>query len=700
MFDRRLKIVLIVLAAALLVIVARLVDLQVLHAGDYRTQADAVLLRPAQPLPFVRGRILDRFGAVLAADQPCWQVAVDYDAIVEEARREPVRTVPPLWIRLSAFRGESMDVLHQRARDIAARVENWADRVSAAAGYPVPIREQRMPHPILTALDDQMQVAARERFAATPSAHVTDGTVRVYHSSPSLPHIVGQLGAVGPDDLMNDPASDDPLSRYEPIESRGVSGVEYAAERLLRGRRGRIQQSRNGRTMEDIKPLSGRDVTLTIRMDLQERLYELLDERIPQLCPHPAGGSVVVLDVESREILALVSYPGYDANLFRRLYSDLRNDVRFEPLRFRPVANVYHPGSIVKPMTCLAGLASGVINTESTFHCDGYYLENVRDRYRCWESTVTGQRKAHGDVTATSALRGSCNIFMYHLGDAVGVERLCRSFEWAGLGHLAGTGLREERFGINPTPEWLALYRQAPLSPGDARNYAIGQGELVVSPLQAANLFAVYASGIWKPTQLIRGLGEPRALRLPIHADAWRAVREGMFQVTNDTEGTAYVTAHWANERFALCGKTGSATTPPKPTHYRIDYRNANGNSQSVALPAALKRDAVDAFRERFPSAEFDAEKDVVVESLFPPAGTQSDEKYAHAWFGGYLQRLDTSGRPDWNTPPRFAFVVLVEFGGSGGHVSGPIARDIAQMLFDLLLGELATQTVNGGQPS
>lgn len=690
-------IVLAALAAAMIAIVVRLIELQIVHADYYRAQSDAVLLRPAQTLPAVRGQILDRFGTLLAADQPCWQVSVGYDAVRDEARRDPDAPVPPLWIRLSAFQGEPVQRLHDRACEIVGRVETWADSVSERAGYPVPIREQHVAHPILTGLDDQAQVAARERFTDAPSVRITDGAIRIYHASPSLPHVIGQLGAVGPDDLKNDPAADDPLSRYEALDLRGVSGVEHAAEQLLRGRRGRIQRSRDGRTLQDTEAVPGADISLTLRMDLQERLYDLLDRRISELCPHPAGGSVVVLDVASRDVLALVSYPGYDANSFRQQYDVHREDTRREPLRFRPVANAYHPGSIVKPMTCLAGLGSGVISTDSTFPCDGYYLEGVFDRYRCWESAVTGQRKAHGDVDVTAALRGSCNIFMYHLGDTVGARRLCGYFDMAGLGRTTEIGLREERIGINPTPDWLARNRRTPVTPGDARNYAIGQGELVVSPLQAANLFAVYGSGYWKPVRLILEPGESRALRLPIAPDAWRAVRDGLFQVVNDPEGTAFAAAHWSNGRHALAGKTGSATTPPKTTHFRIRFRDAHGEDQFAGVAAAMKSEAVDAFRKRFPAAEFDVEKDVVVDGLFPPGAPQAGEKYAHAWFGGYLQPLDPSGRPDWVSPPPVAFVVLVEYGGSGGHVSGPIARDIAGIIAELVLGEPSTDRIGAG---
>lgn len=680
-------------AVVLVIIVLRLIDLQVVRADHYRRRAEEALLRPAKTLPFVRGRLLDRFGQTLAADEPCWQVSVDYDILSGSAANgdpQKLDAIEAMWADLAIFGDQSVGDLLDRADRIVQRVDRWRRKVSDRFGYSVPIREERMAHPILTGLDDQEQIAAREYLAVYPWVTVEHGSRRLYHPDPSLGHLLGQLGSVGPDDLRDDPHAHDPAARYRATDTKGISGVEYAAEQTLRGRRGRLRHNRSHEVVEHVPAVDGRDVALTLRIDLQETLYQLLDDRISELCPDTAaGGAIVVLHVPTREVLALVSYPGFDANQFRTQYERLRADTRYTPLRFRALANTYEPGSIVKPLTCLAGLGSKVITTETTFNCTGYYLEGVHDRLRCWPVAGTSRRRAHGDVAVSDALCGSCNIFMYHVADLVGVGQLTSYFDMAGFGRSAGIGLPEERQGINPTPSWLMQYRNAPATAGRAKNFAIGQGELSITPLQAANLVALYASGVWKPVTLIRNPSPRPAWNLPVKPAAWSAVRQGLYRVTNDPVGTAYYVARWTNGRYALCGKTGSATTPPSPTQYRIDYLDTEDRPQFAVIPAKVRKHAIEDFRRQNPDARFDPRKDVTIDAYWPPKPDDPNENYAHAWFVGYLQPIAADGHPLLDKTPPIAFAVLVEFGSSGGHTTGPIARDIARIICDTLGDDL-----------
>jgi len=490
-------------------------------------------------------------------------------------------------------------------------------------------------------------------------------------------------------DIENDPAADDPFACYRGDEDRGISGVEWAGESVLRGRRGQIVLDRDGNTIlsEMIEAQNGRDAALTIDAELQRRLYRLLGETVEHI-PESSGGAIVVLDVASREVLALVSYPGYDPNGFDAQYAALRDDTVRLPLRFRAVANRYAPGSTIKPLACLTGLASGVIDLSSRETCTGYLFEEYRDRWRCWQMHGTSARKAHGSVDVVEALTGSCNVFMYRLGERIGVDGLCSAFDMVGIGRSTGIGLREETWGINPTPSWLQTYKTLRATPGMARLYAIGQGELSMTPLQVANLMATYASGTYREVTLIDMGEEKPAWTLPGTPAMWQAVRRGMYGVVNDPQGTAYHQAHFEHERYVLVGKTGSATAHPMPTAYRATFVDAAGQERVEVVPAGSRSEAIERFERLYPAATFDPDA-VVVASKWPTGPPESGDNHSHAWFGGYLQARAPSGEPDWSRRPRIAFSALVEFGGSGGRTSGPLAKQIAATVLEVFGEEL-----------
>ena len=715
MFEARLKIVLGVFAAALLAIVVRLVDLQIVRADEFRRQAEQALLRPARMLPFVRGRILDRLGTELAADQPCWEIAVDYGVVagvvepdpgylrsrarhllrtsadthltLPQAEQEVRRRIERLWLDLAYLSGESVDHVRQRAGEVRERIARVRALVSRRRGFDTPVAEERMRHPIVGGLNDQEQVVARQLLADYPWVEVRSSTYRWYDVSASLPHLLGQQGAVTAEAVADDPDAGDPLSEYIGSERLGVSGVEYAAERRLRGRRGLVRENRKGATVGTIAAENGRDVTLTIRVDLQEALHSLLVQMLPGT-PHPTGGAIVVLDVPTREVLALVSYPGYDNNVFRKDYHRLAQDLRRQPLRFRAVANHYAPGSIVKPLTCAAGLSLGGIMLGTSFDCQGYYYPETRSGKKCWPIHGTNRRKAHGPLTVTAAIAHSCNIFMYHTGERVGVTGLCNFFDMAGVGRLSGTGLREEVRGINPTPSYLAS-RGRSVAKGDAWNFAIGQGEVSLTPVQAANLMAVFASGVYRPVTLMREGSVSGEWKLPVKPEHWRAIRKGLFRVTNEPGATAFKTANFVRDGYALCGKTGSATVYPWPISYAVPYTTPDGDELIATVPANSRREALERFEAEYREMGVDREG-IEATAYWPPLPqgrhrpSRADQQ-EHAWFVGYLQSVSDTGQPQHAVTPRIAFSVLVEFGGSGGRVAGPIAKRVAETIMNVL---------------
>ncbi len=718
MFERRLRIVLFGLGIILLVLIARLGQLQVVDAAHYRRLAEQALLLKPTPLPFIRGAILDRTGEPLVRDEPSWDLLLDYPVLAaafdpntatfsrEIKRWKRLRRfaagaseaevaeafhveLQAMWTDLAEFAQSSLkplasSQLTERAKEIYEKVLAVRKAVAQRRGFDAPVAEESQPHAILSGLDAARQIAARERLSRYPWLKVEPSSRRRF--APDMEpfaHLLGRVGPVDADTVAADPDAEDPFSCYQADEFRGVAGVELAAERTLRGRRGRLTTDRDGTIVKQIDAEHGHDVVLTVHASLQRRLYELLEGTVREH-PDSSGGAIVVLDVAKREALALVSYPSFDPNRFDDTFSSLRDDTDRLPLSFRAVASRYPPGSTIKPMVCLAGLMNGKITLDSREECTGYLFPDQRERWRCWEVKGTNQRMAHGSVDVVEALTGSCNVFMYRLGESLGVDRLCSVFDMVGIGRGSGIGLREDAAGINPTPGWLSAHKQASVTAGTARLYAIGQGELAMTPVQVANMMAAYAAGKYRPVTLIRSASPTPEWKLPASPQQWQAIRRGIYGVVNDPQGTAHKYVSFANDRFALCGKTGSATAHPWPTAYRVPFVDSQGTKSATLVREASREQAIQRFRAENPQATV-LEPQVEVARRWPPHSPSDGDNFSHAWFGGFLQPLHPDGQPDWSKEAPVAFAVLVEFGGSGGQTSGPLATRVATTLLEIL---------------
>lgn len=716
MFERRLRVFLAVSGLAALVIFGRLAQLQIVHGDYYRQRALDVLELSPTPMPFVRGSILERGGQVLVSDEPAWDLTIDFSmialkfepgeaALKREFRRWrkklldagginsaiSIHDMEPLaartWADLAAFcqaSGRDPHSAENRAREVYDQVKRLRNRVAENRGFDAPVAEETAVHALLTELTAQEQITARERLRTYPWLHVDASSYRRYApDTVAFAHVLGRMGPVDAETVENDPHADDVFANYRAGEKVGISGVEWSAESRLRGRRGQVTRNREGAVIEEIAAENGSSVQMTIVGSLQRRLYDLLASAV-SAHPDSNGGAIVVLDVLTREVLALVSYPSYDPSRFRDDFELLRDNTDNLPLRFRAVASRYQPGSTVKPLACLSGLLNSIITPESQDECRGSLFPENPEAWRCWEIHGTTSRMAHGFINTEQALTGSCNVFLFRLGEKLGVERLCATFDMAGIGRPSGIGLREDEPGINPTPSWLMRNRNLPASAGAARQFSIGQAELSLTPVQVANLMATYASGRFRPVTLLMNEEPTPEWTLPGSPEDWSAIRRGVYGVVNDPEGTAYKYAHFEHEKYALCGKTGSATAPPWPTAYRIPYRDEYLNEHEVIIPEGAKGPALQRFRALYNLATFDPEK-IEVARRWPPAPPAEGGNHAHAWFGAYLQELDSAGTPDWSQTPRVAFAALVEFGGSGGRTSGPLAKEIAGVLLELL---------------
>ena len=716
MFAKRLRWFVILMSVVALAIVARLVDIQVLRAAQYETLADDLLTRPVRYLAAPRGNILDRNGQVLVSDEPASDISVRYEVLLAllsdelpdasraylraEARAARQRgAYPPdlptdeivgqlearlgtLWERLSRLTGIPPTELVERAERIRARIQRRKEYIQRRSPTVRRIKEQQRLHPIIPIIDEDLALAARiELEAEHPWLRVVPSSRRVAHNADALVHVLGRLGSASPERIAADPLRDDQLRGLDAGDMCGINGVERVGELTLRGTRGRVVEDIDRTEVERTAAIGGGDVRLTIDADLQRRTLEILTEAVDKSADtdDPAGGaSAVILDVATREVLALVSYPVYSYEHYGEDYASLARDNRWQPLRFRAVANGYPPGSTCKVIALYGGLAEGVVARDTPITCTGHFLPDRPDKFRCWIYNQYGL--THGPQVAEDAVRNSCNIYFYTVGSRLGVDRLCRWFSEFGLGRTQGTGLIEESSGIVPTSRWILENR--PDNPsagaGDARNYSIGQGEVLATPLQAANVAAGVASGRWEPVKLAWDdagnlIGGEFADPIVFDEQYLRILRRGMWRVVNERGATAYG-ARLTSGEYDMCGKTGSAQTSRRVVRKWYQLEWPDGRSETVV--ASSKREALARFPGEKPRVIADG-----IDQLFPPRDSEGDLP-SHAWFIAYTQSKETPR----GAPPRgrsYAISVIIEYGGSGGKVAGPVAKAIAEMLVE-----------------
>ncbi len=717
MFERRLKAFLAIFIGIGLIVGARLVHLQVVKAHDYLEDANDVLSKPPRYIPAVRGRILDRYSRVLACDEPSWDLCMDYRALSknesyirwkgrqwrkrgllpevpnlsEEDRRRHdqdliAKKIEEGYLLAAELTGVSLTELFEQRDYILKRVQAVERALLQHYGYFVPPREARMMHPLVRSLDDQTAVQARLAVADLDWMTVRPSTQRVYYDAVPLAHVLGRTGQVTAEACENDPFTDDELRRYLPGETFGVAGVERLCEGMLRGRRGKVETTRDNVEIEHIDPRDGLDVALTIDAELQARVYELVEEAVKDHKPC-TGGAAVVLHVPTREVFALVSYPAFNPNTYRDDFQKLIDDTLHRPTLFRAVAGVYAPGSVAKAPTLAIGLTLGLITPETRLDCHGY-LHNPHGHFKCWiyNKYGTSHNQAgfpHG-LCAEEALQVSCNCYFYQLGERIKGDRLCQWFRqfWVGPpappGTVAGTGLIEERDGILPTAAWLWEHQRRPMRVGDSRNFAIGQGEVGMTPLQVANLMATIASGTFRwPTVVANDMRERPTWDLGIKPSHWQAVRNGLYRVVNRKRtatspgGTAYKYAHM--DEITVAGKTGSAQCSRIVLDKRYVVEYPDGRREKII---AKNRARVEEQIADHPGAKVIGSR---ANRLWPPKGQSS----THAWFACYVP-----GGP--GQTPEFAIAVLVEFGESGGRAAAPVAKKIIHALMDSPQGYLS----------
>lgn len=582
-------------AALLGGLAARQYWLTMVEGGKYRVLADDNRIGMRLQAPS-RGLIFDRTGEPLAANRNNYRVVM-----TAEKLRQAEESMERLDKILGLGEAERKRLLSQFRRFA-----------------PITVKENL----------SWEQVAQIEfNGPELPGVAIELGQTRDYFHAELMSHIVGYVGRVDRKDLGED---DDPLLQL-PGMRIGKKGIERRFDDKLRGKAGAVQMEVNavGRVVRELDRSDGEpgaNLLLTIDLELQRWVAERLKNE---------SAAAVVMDVISGDILAMVSVPGFDSNVFARgvtqsEWNELLNHP-MKPLFNKAASGAYPPGSTYKMVTALAALEAGVIDVWTALPCSGSIDMPGKDQKKyCWIHPG-----GHGWLNVHGALAQSCDCYFYEVAKRVGVERIADMAFKLGFGRPTGAGLPEESGALQPTRAWKQESQSKAWNVGDTYNLGIGQGDMLATPLQLAVMTARIANGGYdvKP-RLVASVARARdkltapAVQTVPDAPSLRfkpanlnAIRQGMVMVVNGEHGTAWASRIRERE-MAMAGKTGTSQVK------RITESERDRKMSQSELPWHLRH---------------------------------------HALFVGYAP-LDN---------PRYACALIVEHGMGGSATAAPITRDI-----------------------
>jgi penicillin-binding protein 2 len=579
---RRLRVLLVGLALGFIVLLLRAWYLQVIEGERFVTLSESNRIRSI-PQRDIRGQILDRHGKVLVDNRISFTLSV----LPEETPK--------------------LDLLIPRLKDqLPIRWEEVEPKLKQPYAY-------RTIQLLKDLTREQVAYVAEHRWDL-PGIFLDVEHVRHYKHRELGAHSLGYIGEINEEQLKGAR-----VHGYRMGDYIGQAGVEKSYELPLRGVKGarEVEVDALGRELQLVQerePSPGMNLVLTLDLGLQQLVEEEMTGQ---------AGSVVVMDPRNGEILAMVSKPSYDPNMFvngislinwMRLLKDPR-----KPLQNRALQAQYPPGSTYKIIMAVAGLEEGIINPKTTVNCGGLFPFGNRV-FKDWK------RGGHGPVNVHSALVQSCDIFFYTLGHRLGIDTIARYAKGFGLGMPTGYDPVHEKSGLVPSTAWKRQARGEPWYPGETISASIGQGYNLVTPLQLLNVMSAVANGgvrykprIVKRLETLEGKVvqefEPQRLgEIPARPETLRLVQQALWGVVNEPRGTGWRARH---EQVSIGGKTGTVQ--------------------------------------------------VISNS---PKGDKLPERFRdHGWFVAFA--------PVEN--PQLAIVVLGEHGGRGGSTYAPIARKIVE---------------------
>lgn len=574
---------------------ARMGSMQVDQADTFRMLAEENRINIGL-IPPARGLIYDANGVLLAGNEQHYTITMT---------REGAGDVDEVLARLGRLIVLDPDRLEKSREELKSR----------SAFVPVTVAER-------ISWEDVSRVTVNA--PALPGVAAELGRSRFYPQRSDMAHVIGYVGPVSDYDL-NRIEDQDPLLQI-PRFQIGKTMVENRLEQELRGSAGskRVEVNAAGRVMREldrVEGVPGADVQLTVDARLQNYMQARLSGE---------SAAAIVLDVSNGDLKGIASAPTYDPNVFVQgisvaLWDELNErdvDVNLHrrPLAAKTVQGTYPPGSTFKMVTALAALEDGQIQADDTVRCLGH-LDVFDVRFHCWK------RSGHGNMNLLESLKQSCDVYYYDIAQRVGIDKIAEMGRRLGLGERHDLPMSAIRSGLIPDKAWKTEERGEEWRVGDTVNASIGQGYVSTSPLQLAVMTARIATGRSVTPRLVHsidGVVQPSGAGedLGLNENNLRRVRRAMFEVSNNSRGTAYRT-RIATEEFRMAAKTGTSQVRRISTEER-----AAGVTSNADLPWN-RRD--------------------------------------HALFVAFA--------PADN--PKYAVAVVVEHGGGGSTAAAPIARDV-----------------------
>jgi penicillin-binding protein 2 len=523
--QTRLIWTLVIVVVVMLALISRMIWLQWAQHDRFRALADQNRIQ-TQPISPPRGLLLDRHGRILADNQP------DFSLVLIP---EQVGNLDDTLAGLAELITIEEDQLQRFRNQLRQRRRPWE---------PIPLRSR------LTMEEIALIAEARHEW---PGVRIDAEAIRHYPHSDLFSHVIGYVNRINAEDIaaMNEAT----LANYSGTNFYGRAGIERQYETRLHGTVGyrKVETNARGRVLrviEEQPPVPGQDLILNLDLDVQRAAWDALGER---------RGAVIAIDPRDGGVLAFVSRPGFDPNLFvtgisLRDYATYRDDPD-RPLFNRALQGQYPPGSTIKSMMGLAALEAGVTDWQRSISDPGFFRLPGTDRvFRDWK------RGGHGMVNLHRAIVESCDTYFYDAGLKMGIDHIHHVLSHFAFGRQTGLDIPGELTGIMPSREWKQRARRSAWFPGDTVNVSIGQGYMLATPLQLAASIAISAThGKQVIPQVAQGTRPARrhadlALKNPGH---WERMDAALVDVVHGQSGTARAAGRGAPYRIA--GKTGTA---------------------------------------------------------------------------------------------------------------------------------------------